>query len=93
MKTLKFKQEKKQNFYTATTHNGGEILKSYNTIVGYIAPDGTLYRVRYSTTTGKQITKYYTTTKQHYITAEELHDKIKEFENIDICTEYNRFFD
>lgn len=93
MKSLNFKQVKQQNFYTATTPNGGEILKSYNTIVGYIDGSGWLYRVRCTHTTGKQITQYYNKNYdfvgETYTTAEELHDIIKANAGIDINTQYN----
>lgn len=89
MNNLKFNQIKQQNFYVANTKNGGEVLKSYNTIVGYIANDETLYRVRYTTTTGKQITKYYPTQKQQYVDAGQLKEIIKTFEGLDLNTCYN----
>lgn len=93
MKTIQFNQIKSQNFYVAHTHNGGEILKSYNTIVGYITPYGALYRVRYTHTTGKQITQYYNNNfdfvKENYCTAKELAETIKAHENILVDTKYN----
>ena len=93
MKTIQFNQIKQQNFYVAHTHNGGELLKSYNTIVGYITPYGALYRVRYTHTTGKQITQYYNNNfdfvEENYCTADELHDTIKAHENIKVDTSYN----
>lgn len=88
---LQFRQIKNQNFYTCKTKSG-EILKSYNTIVGYIDQQGKLYRTRYTQTTGKQITKYYTTSNQVYVNAEELQKVIKEYEGITINTEYNGYW-
>lgn len=87
--TLIFNQVKQQNFYTAHTNNGGVILKSYNTIAGYIAPDGTLYRVRYTHTTGKQISQYYTTQNQKYLDADVLASIIYTYENILLNCNYN----
>ena len=93
MKKLQFNQIKSQNFYVAHTHNGGEILKSYNTIVGYITPYGALYRVRYTHTTGKQITQYYNNNfafvEENFCTADELAETIKAHENANINTQYN----
>lgn len=93
MNKLNFKQVKQQNFYTATTRNGGEILKSYNTIVAYITPYGALYRVRYTHTTGKQITQYYNNNydfvEENYVNAEQLQETIKAHENMDINCNYN----
>ena len=87
---LNFQRVKQQNFYVAH-HNNGIILKSYNTIVGLICDD-ILYRVRYSHTTGKQITQYannFEILNTHYVTAERLHDIIKKATNLDLNTNYN----
>lgn len=93
MRRINFKQVKNQNFYTGTTPNGGELLKSYNTIVGYITNYGALYRVRYTHTTGKQITQYYnnnyTFVEENYISADELNATIKAHEGFDTDTKYN----
>lgn len=87
---MTFKRIRQQNFYVAE-HNQGKILKSYNTIVGLIYDD-ILYRVRYSHTTGKQITQYannFEILNTHYVTAERLHDIIKSAIGLDIDTRYN----
>ena len=56
---LNFKQVKQQNFYAAAAPNNTTLLKSYNTIVAiYDHNTNTVTRARYSTTTGKQITKW-----------------------------------
>lgn len=93
MKKINFKQIKNQNFCVGATPNGGELLKSYNTIVGYITNYGALYRVRYTHTTGKQITQYYYNNydfvEENYVTAEELNATIKAHEGFDIDTRYN----
>ena len=93
MKKLQFNQVKSQNFYTATTPYNATILKSYNTIVGYITQHGVLYRTRWSTTTSKQITQYYNTNhafvKQNYVNKNELKDIIKAHEGFHIDTNYN----
>lgn len=87
---LKFQRVKQQNFYVAH-HNNGIILKSYSTIVGLIY-DNILYRVKYSHTTGKQITQYannFEISNTHYVTSEQLHDIIKRETGLDINTRYN----
>lgn len=90
---LQFNQVKSQNFYTATTPQNATILKSYNTIVGYITSYGVLYRTRWSMTTSKQITQYYNThhtfIEQNYVDKNELKDIIKAHENFNIDTNYN----
>lgn len=57
MNTLKFKRIKQQQFYTASV-GGAEVLKSYSTIVGLIDSTNTLYNVKYSRTTSKQVSQY-----------------------------------
>ena len=100
MEKIIFNQVRNQNFYTAhtkTNYNNiftnGVILKSYNTIVGFVnIDDGVLYRVRYTHTTGKQITQYaynYDIKKEYYTTAEKLHDIILNYTGFDLNTEYN----
>ena len=87
---LKFNRIKQQNFYVAH-YNNGIILKSYNTIVGLIYDD-ILYRVRYSITTGKQITKYASQFKilnVHCVSAERLNEIINKAIGLDIDTRYN----
>lgn len=87
---MKFERVRQQNFYVAH-HNNGIILKSYNTIVGLIY-DNILYRVRYSTTTGKQITKYanqFEILNTHYVSAERLNEIINKAIGLNIDTRYN----
>lgn len=62
--TIKWTQEKSQNFYYAETPDG-ELLKSYSTICGYIdKTEQKFYEYgKYSQTTSKQITMYY---KRYY---------------------------
>ena len=57
---LSFKQEKTKQFYYAIVFDG-EILKSYNTIVGYADKAKWKYYTfgKYSTTTSKQLTQFY----------------------------------
>ncbi len=90
---IKFNQIKKQNFYTAYTKNGGIILKSYDTIVGYISNDDVLYRVRYSHTTGKQITQFANNfggiIDTKYLDADALASIIYSYENIKLNCNYN----
>ena len=89
-----FMQIKNQNFYVANTKNGGDILKSYSTICGYITAFGDLYRVKYSSTTAKQITKfafscYGKALKQHIVDAQTLRNIIFENEKRLFNTQYN----
>lgn len=94
MNKLNFTQFRQKQFYTACTKNGGIICKSYNTIVAYITPYDAVYRVRYTHTTGKQITQFCDsvnadTYNATHCTAEELHNHIKAHEDLDINTNYN----
>ena len=93
-KIMNFNQVKSQNFYVAYTPNGDIILKSYSTIVGIITP-AAVYRVRYSQTTGKQITQFVNSIgfdgETIYTTAQKLHDEIKNACGLDLNTNYNMF--
>ncbi len=87
---LNFTQVKQQNFYTATAPNNTTLLKSYNTIVAiYDHNTNTVIRARYSTTTGKQITKWVdNTAKNIYVTQEKLAEIIEQKTGLKVNTIY-----
>lgn len=87
---LNFTQVKQQNFYTATAPNNTTLLKSYNTVVAiYDHNTSELIRARYSTTTGKQITKWANSTAKHiYVTQEKLAEIIEQKTGLNVNTIY-----
>lgn len=92
---LEFKRVKQQNFYVYEKQYEYRILKSYNTIVGFIHR-GTLYETKYSRTTSKQVTQYCNNlpfydcvTSKVIVDSQELAKQIKLATGLNINTNYN----